>query len=146
VKEGDNMNRRNLFDDFNEPESDGRPPHQRHSETSGEAADVIAPDVPALRLRVYEFIAGRGARGATDEEVQDGLGMNPSTQRPRRVELYRSGLVKDGRLTRLTKARRRAVVWTAVPPDEAVPNPAPRRPKRVIDAAALPAADRATVK
>jgi hypothetical protein len=42
--------------------------------------------------------------------MQLALGMNPSTQRPRRIELERRGLVvKDG--TRKTSSGRMAVVW-----------------------------------
>jgi hypothetical protein len=49
--------------------------------------------------------------GGTDEELQDALGMNPNTQRPRRIELVERGLVRDSGRTRKTKSGRRATVW-----------------------------------
>lgn len=59
--------------------------------------------------RIVDFLAGR-TNGATDEEIADGLAINPSTVRPRRGEL-----VEDGRVVaageRKTKSGRRAVVW-----------------------------------
>ena len=49
--------------------------------------------------------------GMTDEEIQDALRMNPSTQRPRRVELVEGGWIVDSQRRRRTRARRDAVVW-----------------------------------
>jgi predicted ArsR family transcriptional regulator len=61
--------------------------------------------------RIVDYLASR-ADGATDEEIADGLAINPSTVRPRRGEL-----VEDGRVVaageRKTKSGRRAVVWKA---------------------------------
>jgi DNA-binding IclR family transcriptional regulator len=48
--------------------------------------------------------------GLTDEEMQRQLEMNPSTQRPRRIELARRGLVVDAG-TRRTASGRMATVW-----------------------------------
>lgn len=89
------------------------PPAQLHSDTSRAARDAIEPRAATLRRAVLEFIRGRGSDGATDEECQDGLGMNPSTQRPRRVELVMTGLVADSGRTRKTKSNRNATVWVA---------------------------------
>jgi hypothetical protein len=88
-------------------------PAQRHSATSVEAAEAIEPKVGTLRRAVLQFIRQRGSDGATDEEIQLALNWNPSTQRPRRVELCNLGLVRDSGRTRLTKAGRKAVVWIA---------------------------------
>lgn len=83
---------------------------QLHSTTSREAAAEIVPVAGGLRRRVLDFIQARGAAGATDEEIANGLGLNPSTARPRRVELVRAGLVaKAG--TRKTASGRNADVW-----------------------------------
>ena len=83
---------------------------QRHSVTSKAAAADIAPAAGTLRAQVLAFIAARGAAGATDEEIATGLGMNPSTARPRRIELAARGLVvKEG--TRKTASGRAADVW-----------------------------------
>jgi DNA-binding IclR family transcriptional regulator len=50
--------------------------------------------------------------GLTDEEMQKRLGMNPSTQRPRRIELARRGMVVEAG-TRKTASGRNASVWRA---------------------------------
>lgn len=87
------------------------PPYQPHSETSHDAAARIAGDSSTLRRVVFDFIAAQGEHGATDEEIQRGLNMNPSTQRPRRVELVESKAVIDSGLKRATASGRGAVVW-----------------------------------
>jgi hypothetical protein len=92
---------------------DREAPCQRHSDTSRAAAEEIEPRVTTLRRAVLDAIRGAGDHGATDEELQVCLGMNPSTQRPRRIECVRAGLVRDSGRTRLTKSGRKAVVWTA---------------------------------
>lgn len=80
--------------------------------TSSAAAESIKPAAPLLRRQVCQFIASQGLRGATDEECQIALGMNPSTQRPRRIECQRAGLVTDelGEV-RQTTSGRNATVW-----------------------------------
>lgn len=85
-----------------------RIPAQEHSETSVSAAKDIAPSAATLRARVLELLR---TRAMTDEEVQTVLEMNPSTQRPRRVELVESGLVRDSGTKRQTRSGRLAVVW-----------------------------------
>jgi transcription initiation factor IIE alpha subunit len=88
------------------------PPFQKHSETSRQAArDVSAKP---MREIVLEALIDRGNRGATDDELQTALGMDPSTERPRRVELERAGLVIDSGERRKTRSGREAVVWMAV--------------------------------
>jgi hypothetical protein len=89
-------------------------PYQRHSTTSAAAARQITP-AATLRLTVLRFIEQRGMLGATDEEIQSGLAMNPSTQRPRRVELVNIGIVADSGTTRRTKSGRAATVWVIAP-------------------------------
>ena len=85
-------------------------PYQSHSAESKEAAEKILPVAGTQRRRVYDFIAGRGHWGATDEEIQTALEMNPSTQRPRRIELTQSHhIVACGQ--RKTKSGRNATVW-----------------------------------
>lgn len=89
-------------------------PAQADSPTSVEAAERATNRAPADRVQVIEFLQGRGDEGATDEEMQLALGMGPSTQRPRRIELTKAGKVSDSGTTRLTLSGRRAVVWVAV--------------------------------
>lgn len=83
-----------------------RAPAVQTSRTSMQAADSLTPaTLNAMQLRVYEFLLERGAIGATDEEMQNGIPMPASTQRPRRVELKDKGLVVE------CGTRRMASVW-----------------------------------
>lgn len=90
--------------------------YQRHSATSYAAAYEIESSAKTLRATVLNFISGRKEWGATDDETQRFLGMNPSTQRPRRIELVEKGLVEDNGMKRLTKSHRSATVWALVTP------------------------------
>lgn len=86
------------------------PPAQRHSRTSVAAAEAIRPSTNRLRQRVLDYIESRGAAGATDQECQKDLGMDESTQRPRRWELAQARLITQAG-TRRTKSGRAATVW-----------------------------------
>jgi hypothetical protein len=80
-------------------------------EASLAAKASLTPDVlNAMQRRVYEFIRDQGETGATDEECQRALAMNPSSQRPRRGELAEGGLIIEGG-TRPTASKRKATVW-----------------------------------
>ena len=93
----------------------GQPPkYQAHSDTSKAAAAEIETNARTLRATVYSFLKISGLYGATDEELQVALNMNPSTERPRRIELVELRLVKDGGKKRNTKSGRKAVVWLAI--------------------------------
>jgi len=83
------------------------------SSTSRAAAVEAVPLTGGKRREVYEFIRACEDFGATDDEIQNALEMNPSTQRPRRVELVDQGLVRDSGATRQTRWGRPAVVWVA---------------------------------
>lgn len=87
-------------------------PHVKGSKTSKAAAESFSEDaLNVLQAKVLAFI--RTNKGATDEEVQRALGLNPSTQRPRRIELVTRGLVIDSGTKRDTTSGRAAVVWCA---------------------------------
>jgi predicted ArsR family transcriptional regulator len=87
-----------------------RAPAVRGSVTSAKAADSLGPaTLNVLQRRVLELLAATPG-GLTDEEMQHRLGMNPSTQRPRRIELARRGLVVEAG-TRKTASGRNASVW-----------------------------------
>jgi transcription initiation factor IIE alpha subunit len=62
-----------------------------------------------MQRRVLELLKAT-PDGLTDEEMQLRLEMNPSTQRPRRIELARRGLVVEAG-TRRTASGRMATVW-----------------------------------
>jgi hypothetical protein len=85
-------------------------PAVRGSVTSAAAADSLTPaTLNAMQRRVLELLQAT-PDGLTDEEQQTRLGMNPSTQRPRRIELARRGMVVEAG-TRRTSSGRMAVVW-----------------------------------
>lgn len=85
------------------------------------AADIFPMDEDSLseladdirRERVAAFLRDRGSHGATDDEMQVALSMDPSTQRPRRIELVRAGRAIESGGHRLTRAGLDAVVWVA---------------------------------
>ncbi len=94
--------------------------------TSRAAASEIRGEAKTQRRQVLAFLIGRGAEGATDEEMQIALGMAGNTQRPRRRELEKLRLIEprfiDGAsddrhpegqhaVTRPTQSGREAVVW-----------------------------------
>jgi hypothetical protein len=81
------------------------------AETQRAAAIAIYPHTGTARRRVLDMISGRGGHGATDEEIQRDLELNPSTQRPRRVELVEGNWIEDSGRRRLTLSGRSAVVW-----------------------------------
>ena len=102
-----------LWQSLNKPDEPERLKYVVGSETSQRAAEELEGRASkTLRARVYRFLLSCH-NGATDEEVQYALDMNPSSQRPRRVELVEAGLVRDAGRTRLTRAGRKAVVWVA---------------------------------
>ncbi len=88
------------------------PPYQRHSPTSADAAEQIAESAGTLRAKVLRYITGC-ADGATDEQCQVALDMNPSTQRPRRGELQARGLIVDSGRVRRVRSGRNATIWVA---------------------------------
>jgi len=96
---------------FGSPDAYGDlPPAQAHSETSVAAAAVIKPHVNELQKRILNRLHFVGSRGCTDEELQVEF-TNANTERPRRIELVRMGLVKDSGRTRETSSGRKATVW-----------------------------------
>ena len=87
------------------------PAYQRHSATSRAAAVEAYYDVGRLQQQVLDCLRQWGDVGGTDEEIQRALDMNPNTERPRRIELVRKGLVMDSGLRRKTQSKRMATVW-----------------------------------
>lgn len=81
--------------------------------TSNEAASRIEPIAGTLRAAVLDYIRACGEIGATDEEMQIALEMNPSTQRPRRQELEKLGLILRTSRARPTKSGCKAIVFVA---------------------------------
>jgi len=85
--------------------------------TSAAAADQVEDTRDSQRARVYEFIEASAEIGRTDDEQQAALGLDGSSQRPRRWELWKLGQIDILRdpagspVKRLTRTHRSAVVW-----------------------------------
>lgn len=102
--------------------TDYLPACQMHSETSRAAAHAIKPSAKALREQVFDFVKGRGERGATDEEIASCLKMSGNTERPRRRELVLAGRVIDSGKKRETESGLMATIWiTPSPPSPTLP-------------------------
>jgi hypothetical protein len=82
-------------------------------DTSAAAAAAIRPSAATLRGRVLTAIVASGIDGRTDEELQHELGIQGSTQRPRRQELQQAVLITQSGEVRKTASGRSAVVWVA---------------------------------
>lgn len=80
---------------------------------SREAAERTKVNANRDRQKVLAFLRGRGAQGATDQEMQMELEMSGNTQRPRRGELVASGHVAPASFTRTTISGCKATVWLA---------------------------------
>lgn len=88
-------------------------PYVAGSATSHGAAAQIVSEAPKLRERVFAYIEAH--EGVTDEQIASGTGLNPSTVRPRRVELARAGRIEVGGYSR-TASGRKAQAWIASAP------------------------------
>ena len=87
------------------------PPSVHHSQTSMDAATSIKPKVQSLREKVLELLK---TEALTDEQIATRLNLNPSTSRPRRIELTNMGLVQACG-TAKTASGRTAQLWRATP-------------------------------
>jgi hypothetical protein len=86
-------------------------PYVKHSATSKIAAKRMEKKVDAQRERVFQHIDTSDALGATDQEMQDALGLSSQSEGPRRVELWKADRIRDSERTRKTRAGNPAVVW-----------------------------------
>jgi hypothetical protein len=94
--------------DNDRPTVEPAPPAQAHSATSVEAALTIRPVFGRQRRLLLKVLAEFGAM--SDEGLQNTTGLPGSSERPRRVELMRLGLVRQcGEGTTLTG--RRCALW-----------------------------------
>lgn len=80
--------------------------------------DLFAPEPKPFESPAAVPLAGpQEPPRASDEQISAALGMNPSTARPRRIELVRAGLVREVGTVQ-SAARRRAHLWGVIPEDE----------------------------
>ena len=91
-------------------------PYQGHSTTSERAAQEIAGGADSLRRSVLAFLQWHGP--SSDEEGMLYLRMNPSTYRPRRIELVKLGLVRDSGKLGHTMSGRTCTLWVSANPAE----------------------------
>ena len=98
---------------MNQIEISFAPPAQ-NTPTSRAAAKAIKPCAQTLRWQVLGCLKRSLEYGCTDHEIQTQLGMDPSTERPRRGELVAAGLVVDSGFVRPTPSGRMATVWRVV--------------------------------
>lgn len=107
------MIQRSLFREHTLREILDDPPSQPTPTSEAAAQSVKGPVSGRQRNAVLNVLRTKGEHGATDEEIQTELGLNPSAERPRRIELQELGLVRDSGTTRQTRSGRSAVVWVA---------------------------------
>ena len=88
-------------------------PHVPGSATSEAAARAKVPTEGTDKARVLNFIATCADHGATDDEVEECLGMLHQNASARRRGLCLAGLVVDSGKTRKTRSNRSATVWIA---------------------------------
>jgi hypothetical protein len=93
-------------------------PAHNGTPTSRAAAERIEPVAGTLRRQVLDYLREQGEHGATDEEMQDALHMNPSTQRPRRIELCDTGWILRTDDVRKTHSGRDAAVYRVAPSEQ----------------------------
>tara|TARA_A100001035_G_scaffold233752_1_gene196582 strand:+ start:157 stop:480 length:324 start_codon:yes stop_codon:yes gene_type:complete len=90
------------------------PGYVKGSDTSEAAARALAGPASSLRASVLEFIY-QAPKGATDDEIEQALGMRHQTASARRRELVLIGLVMDSGERRATRSGRTATVWVRPP-------------------------------
>lgn len=87
-------------------------PYVPGSDTSAAAAESIEPLLGRLAADVRAHVRAQGARGATCDEIEEGLGLRHQTASARVRELAQAGLLKDSGERRATRSGRKAAVWT----------------------------------
>jgi transcription initiation factor IIE alpha subunit len=83
------------------------------SELAAEQAETFKASVVK---RVFDYLVSQGGQGATDQEIEEATGIAGNTERPARLALEKDGLIKRTRRWRLTRSRRKALVWEVVRP------------------------------
>jgi hypothetical protein len=92
---------------------DTEPPRVRKSSTSMTAAASAVDSAHTLRARLLEALRETPG-GLGDEELQERCGLSGNSERPRRRELERQGLIEASGVTRPTRSGRQAVVWRLI--------------------------------
>lgn len=90
-------------------------PYVAGSDTSRTAAERSRRVAPKHRALVLHLIESRGADGATDEEIENVLGLKHQTVSARRNDLANLGVVRDSGQRRPTESGCPATVWVLGP-------------------------------
>lgn len=80
-------------------------------DTSKAAFASLQEQLSGLRAEVYEHIATAPTGGLTCEEVETIMKGKHQTISARVCELHRMGMIKDSGVRRMTKGKRKAIVW-----------------------------------
>jgi hypothetical protein len=94
--------------------------HSNPHDTEIQASDVARETSGTKRLRVYQIFVIANELGVTDPELQELLGMDGNTERPRRIELVERGYVEDSGRRRLHPTTGNLCIvwiWTGKTPD-----------------------------
>lgn len=92
----------------------GRAPIGRGGATAKAGSDHIeAHGSGTIRQRVLDYLRGRGATGASDQEGARALNLSVVTYGPRRRELTKLGFVVDSGVTTRTGSGVQQKVWVA---------------------------------
>lgn len=110
------MTERTLFDNDNPDKPPPKTPHNG-TPTSRIAADLAKTFAATQQETVFQFIEQAGEHGATDQEIEHGLGIAGNSVRPRRRKLVELGRVKESGSLRMTSSNSPAVVWIVTPPE-----------------------------
>lgn len=84
-----------------------------HPATAKDAARSVSAKTGTQRRAVLEVIANAGVLGCTDEEGALLASVSENAYRPRRVELYRAGMIEQGAVQLRTTSGRLANTWVA---------------------------------
>jgi len=89
------------------------PPHQAGNAPSAAAAASIKSVRTSIHQQIITYLMSK-PNGATDQMMQDDIGIEPNTQRPRRRELQEGNIIKDSGRTAATRSGRKATLWVLV--------------------------------
>lgn len=87
------------------------PPFEEGSDTSKEAAESMQEFSGPLRQRVYDTLVRLGRLGATDDELEEIMGLRHQTLSARRRELELMGLITKTTQRRRTRSGRTAAIY-----------------------------------
>lgn len=94
------------------------PVGRNHPETAKQAAAKALPRSNTLRRTVFDLIAESGARGVTDDEVEQVLGRSHQSISACRNSLLKDGHIQDSGKIRLTRWKNEAIAWVVTDPEQ----------------------------